>query len=73
MPYRRWLLVALAVLAIGVAWQQVFAMTGILWWDAPAGAVVQPAPLPLQLQPLDTSWVDLSVWQRTHPEWAALE
>ncbi len=73
MPYRTWLLVALAVLMIGLAWHQVFLMTGILWWDAPQTVVRQPAPPPLQLEPLDTSWVDLSAWQRTHPVWAALQ
>lgn len=70
MGYRSWLLTIVAIVVIAAAWHQVFMMTGILWWDAPEGAVHRAPPPPLELKPLDTSWVDLEVWQRNYPVWA---
>jgi|LSQX01.3.fsa_nt_gb hypothetical protein len=72
MAYRSWLLAVVAIILIGVAWHQVFVMTGILWWDAPDTAVHLAPPPPLALAPPDTGWVDLEVWQRNHPIWPAL-
>ncbi len=69
---RMWLTVIAIVLLIAFAWYQVFAMTGILWWDAPKGPVVQSPPPPLTLEPPDTSWIDLDAWQRTYPVWGAV-
>lgn len=68
---RVWLIAIAVVVLVAVAWYQVFAMTGILWWDAPTGATRQSPPSALVLDPPDTSWVDLDAWQRTHPVWEA--
>ncbi|NLJ36587.1 MAG: hypothetical protein GX358_10220 [candidate division WS1 bacterium] len=72
MAYRSWLLAFVAIIVIGIAWHQVFVMTGILWWDAPEPTMQPAPPPPLVLTMPDTSWVDLSVWQRNYPVWAAL-
>ncbi|HCU35105.1 MAG TPA: hypothetical protein DGT21_06475 [Armatimonadetes bacterium] len=68
---RNWLIGIVIVAVIAIAWYQVFAMTGILWWDAPTGATRQAPPPALQLEPPDTSWVDLNAWQKTRPIWDA--
>ena len=72
MTYTKTALVLLAVILLAAAWHQVFVMTGILWWDAPRAAVQQQPPPPLEFAELDSSWIDLEAWQRTHPVWAAL-
>ena len=68
-------IVTMVILVILVAalWHQVFAMTGLLWWNAPGGAqtanVSRPAPPPLRIRPPDTSWVNLQAYLKTHPRW----
>jgi hypothetical protein len=61
-----YLLGGLLVLA---AWHQVFAMTGVLWWNAPEPdqRVATPAALPEAR--VDTAWVDPPAYLKTHPEW----
>lgn len=70
---RRDLIVTLAlVLIVAALWHQVFAMTGVLWWNAPEAAVAaRPAPPPpLVLRSPDAAAVDLGAYLRTHPTWA---
>ena len=62
------------VIVVAVLWHQVFAMTGLLWWNAPGGGQVAnvsrpAAPPPLQIRPPDTSWVNLQAYLKTHPRW----
>jgi len=66
-------LALLAVIVLAAGWHQVFVMTGILWWDAPGAVIQQEPPPPVAFAELDTAWIDLDAWQRTHPVWAALE
>lgn len=68
---RNWLIGIVIVAVVAIAWYQVFAMTGILWWDSPTGATRQAPPPALQLEPPDASWVDLNAWQKTRPVWDA--
>lgn len=54
---------------VGLLWQQVFAMTGILGGQTPAVAE-RPAPPPaVQFPPVSTDWIDLSAYLRTNPMW----
>lgn len=57
------------IVAVALLWHQVFAMTGLLWWDAarPAQPVPRPAPPEIQAEP--TGWVDLEIYLRNHPVW----
>ncbi|NSW58430.1 MAG: hypothetical protein HPY44_20670 [Armatimonadetes bacterium] len=64
-----WVLAIVAVVALGLLWQQVFAMTGVLWWDAPSDVQKVPRPAPPVIQPPDTDWVDLKAYLGTHPVW----
>ena len=65
----------LAVIAIAIVlallWQQVFAMTGLLWWNASAALQKYPRPAPPHITPPPTDWVDLNAYLHTHPVWVA--
>lgn len=61
--------VVCAVVALAILWHQVFAMTGLLWWNAPAGGAKAPRPAPPHITPPPTDWVDLDAYLRTHPVW----
>ena len=66
---RRLLLYVVGLCLVLLAWNRVFVLTGVLWWNAPAGqhAVATPAPLP---EPrIDVSWADPQAFVKTHPEW----
>ena len=65
-PYLAYAVLAVLVL---LAWQQVFAMTGVLWWDAPQCATPVALPVPLPESRLITFWVDPQAFLKTHPEW----
>lgn len=67
--WRSLALIFLAVVLVLVLWQQVFMMTGLLWWNAPQATVRVSPPRPLATGQLDTSWVDLGAFLGTHPEW----
>lgn len=68
-PGSAWVLAIVALLALGLLWQQVFVMTGLLWWDATGDAQRVPRPKPPTIQPPDTDWVDLQAYLGTHPVW----
>lgn len=59
----------IAVLALALLWNYVFAMTGLLWWnaDAPGEAIARPDPP--KLPTVQTEWVDVDAYLRTHPVW----
>jgi len=59
----------LGLLLVLLLWHQVFVMTGVLWWNAPAGAHRVAAPAPLRLPSPNTGWVNLQAFLQTHPEW----
>jgi hypothetical protein len=61
--------IPLAVLMLALLWHQVFAMTGLLWWDAPAATAKLPRPAAPHLTPAPTDWVDVDTYLRTHPVW----
>jgi hypothetical protein len=60
---------ALGVLLVLLAWHQVFAMTGVLWWNAPQNSARVAVPAPLPEARLNTAWVDPVAFLKTHPEW----
>ena len=66
---RRWATVLLTVIVVAVLWHHVFAMTGLLWWDAsPLDRSVE-RPAPPDIPKYDTGWVDVDTYLRTHPVW----
>jgi uncharacterized protein YpmS len=66
---RSWALVLVCVLALAFLWHQVFAMTGVLWWNAPTAAKRVPRPRPPHIAQATTDWVDLDTYLRNHPTW----
>lgn len=66
---RRLLLYLLGLILVLLAWNRVFVMTGVLWWNAPAGGHIVATPAPLPEPPVDVSWVDPQAFVKTHPEW----
>ena len=61
---------AVFLIAVGILWRQVFAMTGILWWQEAPRLAERPAPPPAaQFRELPTGWIDLPAYQRTHDKW----
>ena len=61
-------LTVLALVLLAVLWQQVFAMTGVLWWDAPTDKPYARPAAP-RLPVLQTGWVNVDTYLKTHPEW----
>jgi len=68
-PHTNRVLIALAVVILAVLWQQVFAMTGLLWWNADAPATKAPRPKAPVISPPPSEWVDVDAYLRTHPVW----
>ena len=57
------------IVVVVLLWQQVFTMTGVSRWHEPP-VVEHPAPPePISIAPLATGWVDLKLYQQTHPVW----
>jgi hypothetical protein len=61
--------VCAVVIAVAVLWQHVFVMTGVSRWQEPTGSERPAPPPPVDIEPLPTGWVDLEVYQQTHPFW----
>ena len=61
--------IAAFLVVMGLLWRQVFAMTGLLWWQAPQAADHPAPPPPAQFKQLSTAWVDLPAYQKTNPVW----
>ena len=68
-PWRSWALALAAILLLAVMWQQVFTMTGVLWWNAPRAAKPYPRPRAPHIRPVPTDWVDVDAYLKNHPEW----
>lgn len=66
---RSWALTLAAVLVVAFLWHQVFTMTGLLWWNAQAQGPSLARPAPPRLPAIDTSWVDVDAYLKTHPTW----
>ncbi len=57
------------LVVVGLLWQQVFAMTGILDGQT-SPAVERPTPPPaVQFREVPTDWIDLTAYLRTNPMW----
>ncbi len=65
----RTIAIVLGVLAVLLLWHQVFVMTGVLWWNAPAPAERLPGFAAIRLPRPDISLVDLDLYMSAHPEW----
>lgn len=61
--------IILGALAVLLLWQQVFAMTGVLWWNAPVAAERLPALETVPLARPNISLVDLPAYLAAHPQW----
>jgi hypothetical protein len=61
--------VVAAAAVVAALWLQVFAMTGLLWWNAPSAARPVARPAAPRLPQLQTGWVDVDAYLRTHPVW----
>lgn len=67
-----WVKVALIVvilLGIGLLWNQVFVITGIIGPDSGLAIGKVPPPAPPDIKDPRTDWVDLQIYLRTHPVW----
>lgn len=69
MTNRHLILYVLGLLVVLLLWHQVFVMTGVLWWNAPAPGQRLAALEPLDLQRPDTHLVDLDMYLAAHTEW----
>lgn len=67
--WRTWVFGLIAVLALAFLWQQVFAMTGVLWWNAPVAQEPFARPEPPKFPTLHKDWVDVDTYLKNHPEW----
>jgi hypothetical protein len=65
----RTIAIVLGVLAVLLLWHQVFVMTGVLWWNAPAPAERLPGFAAVELPRPDIRLVDLEAYMAAHPEW----
>ena len=57
------------IIAVALLWHLVFVMTGVSRWQQVTAAQRPAPPQPVSLSPLSTDWVDLEVYQQTHPMW----
>jgi len=57
------------IIAVALLWHLVFVMTGVSRWQQVTVAQRPAPPQPVSLSPLSTDWVDLAIYQQTHPEW----
>jgi len=64
---RVWVVIIAIILAL--LWQQVFAMTGLLWWNASAETVTYARPAAPEIKPAPAGWVDVGAYLRTHSVW----
>ncbi len=68
-PAFRLIAVVILLVGIGLLWNHVFLITGIVQ-PSPTESVSQlPAPSPPEIKPVSTDWVDLEVYLRNHPTW----
>jgi hypothetical protein len=68
-PWRSWAIALLAIVLLAVMWQQVFTMTGVLWWNAPQAEKPYPRPRAVHIRPVPTDWVDVDAYLKNNPEW----
>ncbi len=68
----RWLKIALIIvilLGVGVLWNQIFIITGIIGSQSAMSIGPVPPPNPPEIKEPRTDWVDLQIYLRTHPVW----
>ncbi|MCE5239339.1 hypothetical protein LLH23_12730 [bacterium] len=70
MTRHRTLICLIGLLAVVLLWHQVFVMTGVLWWNAPAPAQRLSALPALDLPRPDIRLVSLDAYLAAHPEWS---
>lgn len=68
-PRARTITFIIGILALLLLWQQVFAMTGVLWWNAPTPGERLAAFETIKVPRPDTSLVDLEAYRAAHPDW----
>lgn len=65
----RVVLLVILLVGIGLLWNQVFVITGIVGSSPNAAISPLPPPPPPEIKPVSTDWVDLEVYLRNHPTW----
>jgi len=57
------------IVAVALLWHLIFVMTGVSRWQQVTAAQRPAPPEQVSLSPLSTDWVDLEIYQQTHPIW----
>ena len=67
--FQRAAVLVIIIIAVALLWHLVFVMTGVSRWQQASAAQRPAPPQPVSLSPLSTDWVDLAIYQQTHPVW----
>ncbi len=67
--FQRAAVLVIIIIAVALLWHLVFVMTGVSRWQQVTAAQRPAPPQPVSLPALSTDWVDLEVYQQTHPAW----
>jgi len=67
--FQRAIAIVIIIIAVALLWHLVFVMTGVSRWQEVTAAQRPAPPQPARLSALPTDWVDLSIYQQTHPVW----
>jgi len=68
--FQRAAVLVLIIIAVALLWHLCFVMTGVSRWQQVTAAQRPAPPQPVRLSPLSTDWVDLEIYQQTHPVWS---
>ena len=67
--FQRAAAIVIIIIAVALLWHLVFVMTGVSRWQQTTSVQRPAPPQPVNLGPLHTDWVDLEIYQQTHPVW----
>jgi len=67
--FQRAAVLALIIIAVALLWHLCFVMTAVSRWQQTAISLRPTPPQALDLEQLHTDWVDLEIYQQTHPVW----
>ena len=67
--FQRAAVLVIIIIAVALLWHLVFVMTGVSRWQQVTAAQRPAPPQPVSLPALSTDWVDLAIYQQTHPVW----
>lgn len=67
--FQRAAAIVIIIIAVALLWHLVFVMTGVGRWQQTTSVRRPSPPQPVSLPALSTDWVDLAIYQQTHPVW----